>query len=163
MHRMNPHPEITTDHGLTEEGPSGRSGFGPGPQGDGRATLLLRYRPFPTGLLPLRHIDRLNRCTQTNAQVFIRRDHPLLLKLNQRWLKLLRGRGTEELHRVRFEWTDRNIQEPDKREPAEQNSDSTVRIRATVSILWTLLRAGVADHLLMSAHQYARLHHQRNQ
>ena len=93
MHRMNPHPEITADHGQTEEGAAGRSGSGPGPQGDGRPTLLTRDGTFPTGLLPLGHIDRLNRCTQTHAQVFVRRDHPLLLKPNQGWLELHRGWG----------------------------------------------------------------------
>ena len=93
MHRLNPHPEITADHGLTEEGPFGRSGFGPGPQGDGRTTLLSRYRPLPTGLLPLGQIDRMNRCTRTLEQAFVRRDHPLLLKPNQRWLELALGLG----------------------------------------------------------------------
>ena len=85
--------------------------------------------------MPLGHIDRLNRCTQANAQVFVRRDHALLLKPNQGWLELHRGWGCAELHRIRFEWTDGNVQEPDKGKPAEQNSDSTVRIRATVSTL----------------------------
>jgi len=100
MQGMNLHPEITSEHGLTEEGPSGRSGFGPGPEGDDRATLLSRYRPFQTGLLPLGHIDRLNRCTQAHAQAFIRRDEPLLLEPNQRLLKLHQGWGCVELHRI---------------------------------------------------------------